>query len=415
MYRRIIPAATLLFLLVPSLWGQQPTNSTTNDILEHIRATNQMTLDHQVALCQIPSPPFGEAKRGAAFATLLADAGLHNVRVDAVGNVIGERPGQGAGPRVVLSAHLDTVFPEGTDVSVTQSGTRFEGPGIGDDCRGLAVILAVARGLQKTSDPTTGTLVVVGTVGEEGAGNLRGVRHLFDSLSAGPIDYFISVDGTGIEATISAVGSHRYRVTYHGPGGHSFGAFGMPNPVHALGRSIALLAEIRTPASPKTTFSVGRVMGGTSVNSIAMDASMDVDLRSESQDALDRLDADFQAALLQARDAERARWPTSTVALDVRVETIGKRPAGNQPTTSPIVQAAVTSAKRLGFTPSLTAASTDANIAISRGVPAITIDGGGSGGGSHSVGEWYDDGTNGYRGPQWAVLLVLTLLHLSPS
>jgi acetylornithine deacetylase/succinyl-diaminopimelate desuccinylase-like protein len=372
---------------------------------------NAWTLDQQVSLCQIPAPPFKEAARAEAFRARLQALGYRDVTIDAVGNVIAVRPGSGGGPRLVLSAHLDTVFPEGTDVTVTRTGTRLAGPGIGDDCRGLAVILAVARGLEQAGIRTRGDLVLVGTVGEEGPGNLRGVRNLFEARSAGPVDAFISVDGTGLGLTTRGVGSNRYRVTFTGPGGHSFGDFGMPNPMHAMGRAIAGIAALEVPKSPKTVFNVGTVEGGVSVNSITSRAAMQVDLRSESPVALARLDSAFQRAVRHAVEAERARWPLSSAALAAEVEDIGKRPAAAPPDTSALVRAARAAAVALGLpAPEGNASSTDANVPMSLGVPAITIDGGGSGDGAHSPGEWYDDGERGYLGPQWAALIVLMML-----
>jgi acetylornithine deacetylase/succinyl-diaminopimelate desuccinylase-like protein len=285
----------------------------------------------------------------------------------------------------------------------------MKGPGIGDDCRGLAILLAVARALEGARVQTQGDILFVGTVGEEGAGNLRGVRHLFTKELKDSVDYFISVDGTGFGTTNRAVGSHRYRVTYEGPGGHSYGAFGMPNPAHALGRAIAGIAELRVPRDPKTTFNVGVLEGGTSVNSIPGAAAMDVDLRSESPAALDSLDAGFRAALERALEAEHARWPESRVRLRVRIDTIGIRPAGAQPDTARIVRAALDAARALGLTSELGASSTDANLPMSLGIPAITIDGGGEGRGAHSLAEQYDDGERGWLGPQWAALITLTL------
>jgi acetylornithine deacetylase/succinyl-diaminopimelate desuccinylase-like protein len=335
--------------------------------------------------------------------------GLRNIRIDAEGNVIAERPGVGLGPRVVLSAHLDTVFPDSVDVTVRQTGTRYEGPGIGDDCRGLAVLLIVARTLQETDVRTQGTLVFVGTVGEEGPGNLRGVKHLVDQQSAGPIDYFISVDGTGLTAVNRSVASHRYRVFFRGPGGHSFGDFGIPNPIHALGRAVAAIAQITVPASPRTTFNVGVIDGGTSVNAIPMEGYFDLDLRSESQVALDTLDARIRRAVSAAIDAEHARWPGTSARLTAELREIGKRPGGVLADTATIVRATVAAARALGFVPAMTASSTDANHPIAAGIQSITIDGGGSGGSAHSLNEWYDDGEDGWKGPQWALLLVLSL------
>lgn len=373
------------------------------------KENNPWLLEQQQSICEIPAPPFKEATRAAELKRRFDALGLANVRIDGEGNVIGERPGSGHGPTVVLAGHLDTVFPEGTDVEVDRDGTRFTAPGIADDCRGLAVVLGVARALGDANVKTPGKIIFVGTVGEEGAGNLRGVRYLFEKELHGKIDYFISVDGAGLGITSRAVGSHRYRVHFAGPGGHSYGAFGIPSPIHAMGRAIALIDEIQVPRHPKTTFNVGIVRGGTSVNSIAADASMDVDLRSESPEALATLDEKFHAALDSALAAERSRWSASSAPLSIAIDTIGIRPTGSQSDTARIVQVAVNAGKALGFTPHTGASSTDSNIPISLGIPAITIDGGGKSRGSHSPDEWYDDGSDGYLGPQWALLIATRL------
>lgn len=374
-----------------------------------VRAANSWLLAQQVSICEIPAPPFKEATRAAELARRFRALGLANVRIDSEGNVIGERKGTADGPTVVLSGHLDTVFPEGTNVKVERDGTRFTAPGIADDCRGLAVILGVAKALGEANVQTPGTILFVGTVGEEGAGNLRGVRHLFEKELHGKIDYFISVDGSGLGVTSRAVGSHRYTVRFTGPGGHSYGAFGMPSPIHAMGRAIARIDEIEVPSDPKTTFNVGIVRGGTSVNSIAADASMDVDLRSESPEALAVLDAAFHRAIDSALADEHRRWSRSEARLSVSFDTIGIRPTGAQSDTAHIVRVAVESGQMLGFSPRTGASSTDSNIPISIGVPAITIDGGGRSRGSHSPDEWYDDGDKGYLGPQWALLITARL------
>lgn len=377
--------------------------------LAALRTNNEWTLEQQRSICQVPAPPFKEAARALEFQRRLRDLGLTSARIDDEGNVIAVREGRGPGPRVVLSAHLDTVFPEGTDVTAARTGTRLTGPGIADDCRGLAVLLAVARALDEAAVATEGSVVLIGTVGEEGEGNLRGVRHLFEQRSAGTIDFFISVDGAGYGTTNGATGSHRYRITMTGPGGHSYGAFGMPNPIHALGRVITKIAEFPVPNQPKTTFNVGVITGGTSVNSIAFSAAMDVDLRSESQAELDRLDGMLKTAVAAAVNEEKARWPQSTVPLAAAIEPIGKRPAGLTPASSLIVRTALAAAGAVGVQSQLSTSSTDANIPISLGIPAIAIDGGGDGRGAHSLDEWYDDGDGGWRGPQWALLIVTAL------
>ncbi|MCR4340190.1 MAG: M20/M25/M40 family metallo-hydrolase [Gemmatimonadaceae bacterium] len=377
--------------------------------LEKIRTDDSWLIEQQTSICEVEAPSFKEQRRAADFAARFRALGYANVRIDAEGNVIAERPGDAGEPVVVLSAHLDTVFPEGTDVRVRRSGDTLRGPGIGDNCRGLAVLLGVARSLDHAQVRTTGTIIFVATVGEEGAGNLRGVRHLVDVSLKDRIDYSISVDGAGLSTTSAAVGSNRYRVTYSGPGGHSYGAFGMPNPMHALGRAIALVSEIQVPTEPRTTFSVGVLRGGTSVNSISESASMDVDLRSESPAALAALDSAVMRAVASALGAERARWPRSSVALNVKIDTIGIRPAATQPDTAPIVRAALEAARTLGFSSETGASSTDANLPMSRGIPAITIDGGGIGRGAHSLNESWIATPDAYLGPQWALLITLTL------
>ena len=394
------------------------TNTAIKATLATLRADNAWTLEQQASICEIPSPPFKEAVRAAEFKRRLESLGITNVHIDATGNVIGERAGVGTGPSVVVSAHLDTVFPEGTDVRVTRDstasgGTTLKGPGIGDDCRGLASLLSVARAMRSANVRTAGMVYFVGTVGEEGPGNLRGVRALFAGELKGKIDYFISVDGTGLTATSNAVGSNRYRVSYKGPGGHSYGAFGMPNPIHAMGRAIAAISEFTVPESPKTTFSASVVSGGTSVNSIPNAGTFEIDMRSESAAALATLDAKFQTAIRSALRDELARWPKSTVPLTMTIDTIGIRPAGSQPDTARIVRVAQQTGKLLGFPVTLTASSTDSNVPIGLGIPAITLDAGGRDTGTaHSLTEYYEDGPNGYLGPQWVALVIATLSGL---
>jgi tripeptide aminopeptidase len=378
-------------------------------LLDSIKARNAWTLEQQTAICEIPAPPFKETARGLAYKAAFEQLGLTNVRVDSVGNVLGERRGTGKGPTVVIEGHLDTVFPEGTDVRVRREGDRYIGRGISDDCRGLAVVLSVARALQASPIATNGTIIFVGNVGEEGPGNLRGTRHLFNRELAGKIDYFISVDGAGGGIVSRAVGSHRYRVTYKGRGGHSYGDFGIPNPAHALGRAMAAIGDLQVPSTPRTTFNVGIIKGGTSVNSIPFEASMELDMRSESAEALAALDVQAQRAIQAAVTAENARWPGTAGRIAVSIDTIGIRPTGAQADTARIVRVAREGAAVLGWKPHEGASSTDANIPISLGLPGITIDGGGKGDGAHGLDEWYEDGPNGWRGPQWAALLVLTL------
>ncbi len=383
---------------------------TVKQAFTNIERDNAWTLNQQVSLCEIPAPPFKEAQRAAAFRDRLVALGVQRVRIDAEGNVLGEIVGVRAGPTIMLSGHLDTVFPEGTDVKVKREGTKLIGPGIGDDCRGLAATLAAVRQIITAKIPFAGRLLVAATVGEEGPGNLRGVRAIFTSPLKDSIDAFFSVDGTGFGITNGGVGSNRYRVSYVGPGGHSYGAFGMPNPIHAMGRAIAKIADLQASTEPKVTFNVGVISGGTSVNTISDKGIMDIDLRSESGSALIAIDAKLQNALRDALREERARWPQSKVALDLKIDTIGIRAAGKTPDTARIVITAQAAAKAMNIYAPLTASSTDANFPMGLGLPAVTLDGGGVGRGAHSLDEWYDDRTDGYKGPQWVLLVVLGML-----
>ncbi len=382
--------------------------------LDALQASNEWTLHQQVAICEIPAPPFKEAARGIVFRDQLVALGYGNARIDEVGNVVAEVAGSTRGPTVMIAGHLDTVFPEGTAVTVVRDGDRLKGPGIGDDCRGLAVVLATARAVKQAGVKFAGRVIFVANVGEEGLGDLRGTRHLLGTSYKGQVDYFISVDGAGESITNRAVGSNRYRVHFVSPGGHSYGAFGMPNPIHAMGRAIASIGDITVPQSPKTTFNVGVISGGTSVNSIAMEGVMEVDMRSESAEELARVDRLVKQAIAGAVTAEKARWPASSMALTARIDTIGLRPTGAQSDSAPIVRAALATARQVGLSPTLGASSTDANYPISIGVPGITIDGGGDGGGAHSLSEWYADGPRGYLGPQWALRLIAALAGLAP-
>jgi acetylornithine deacetylase/succinyl-diaminopimelate desuccinylase-like protein len=375
--------------------------------LEAARSDEPRTIEDQIRICEIPAPPFKEAVRARAYAEAFRAAGLEDVRIDKEGNVIGVRPGRSPRPNVVFSAHLDTVFPEETSLTVTRKGTVLHGPGIGDDCRGLAVLLGIVRALDRAKVQTAGTLTFVGTVGEEGLGDLRGVKALFNDTLKGQIDRFVSIDGTGLGISHIGVGSRRYRVTFKGPGGHSYGSFGLANPVHALGRAIAAIGDLEVPATPKTTFSVGRIGGGTSVNAIAFEAWMEVDMRSVDEEELRALDVRFQRAVNQALAAENARWKQNS-ALTVEKKLVGDRPAGSTPASSAIVEAAVSVTKALGLAATLGEASTDSNVPMSLKIPAVTIDGGGRGTGSHSLDETFDT-TGSWQGTQRALLLAVAL------
>lgn len=375
--------------------------------IQSARDHEAQTIEDQVRICEIPAPPFKETARGQAYADALRALGLKNVRVDREGNVLGERPGLAARPHLVFSAHLDTVFPEETNVKVTREGAVLRGPGIGDDCRGLAVVLAVIRALNAANVQTPGTITFVGTVGEEGLGDLRGVKALFRETLKGEIDRFVSVDGTGLGITHIGVGSLRYRVAFKGPGGHSYGAFGLANPIHALGRAIGKIGDFQVPRDPKTTFNVGRIGGGTSVNSIAFESWMEVDMRSADAAALKSVDASFHKAVDTALAEENDRW-NDNGRLTVEKRLVGDRPAGRTAVDAPIVAAAVSVTRALGLTATLDEGSTDANIPMSMNIPALTIDGGGRGTGAHALGETFD-ATNSWQGTQRATLLAIAL------
>jgi acetylornithine deacetylase/succinyl-diaminopimelate desuccinylase-like protein len=374
--------------------------------VDGIRAAEPQTLEDQVRLCEVEAPPFKEAKRAQLYAQMFKEIGLANVRIDKEGNVIGERRGKQPRPNLVFSAHLDTVFPEGTAVAVKRDGTMLRGPGIGDDCRGLAVLLAVARTIVKSNLATPATITFVGTVGEEGLGDLRGVKYLFREGMKGQIDRFVSIDGTGLGITHIAVGSLRYRVTFKGPGGHSYGAFGMVNPIQALGRAMAKIADFEVPREPKTTFNVGRIGGGTSVNAIPFEAWAEVDMRSADPSALQFLDAKFKKAIDDAVNEENKRWGSRQLSADVQL--VGDRPAGRTAADAAIVTATVSATKALGLPVTLDEGSTDSNIPMNMGIPAVTIDGGGRGSGAHALDEAFDT-TNSWQGTQRALLVALAL------
>ena len=375
--------------------------------LEAARRNEPKFIDEEMRICEIPAPPFHETERGRELERLFNGLGLKDVRIDKAGNVIGVRPGRAAHPNLVFSAHLDTVFPEGTNVQVTREGTLLKGPGIGDDCRGLVVMLATIQALNDGHVETPGTITFVADVGEEGLGDLRGVKNLFDDSLKGQIDKFISVDGTGLGITNVGVGSMRYRVTYKGPGGHSYGAFGMANPIHALGRAIAKVADFEVPANPKTTFNVGRVGGGTSINAIPFEAWMEVDMRSADVASLKALDEKFNAAVRAAADEENHRW-NNRGKVTVSPELVGLRPAGQTPANSPIVETALAVSHALGIEETLHEGSTDSNVPMNLHIPAITISGGGKGTGAHSLNETFDT-ADSWRGTQRAILLAIAL------
>ena len=342
-----------------------------------------------ITLTEIPAPPFKEERRARAYLEMLRALGLSDVEMDAEGNVLGVRKGTGGAGMVAIVAHLDTVFPEETDVTVKRDGTKLSAPGVGDNTRGAALMLAVIRAMNAATFQTTSDLLFVGNVGEEGEGDLRGVKYL---LSKGKykdrITQFIAIDG-GEQGSITrgGVGSRRYRVTFKGPGGHSYGAFGLVNPAYAMGDAIARFARITVPATPKTTYNVGVVSGGTSVNSIPFEVQMVVDMRSVDCGELKKVDDQFHAIVREAVEQENRARSTREGRVSADAALIGDRPCGETALTDPIVQTTAAVVKAFGLTPSFGVSSTDSNMAMSLGIPAVTI-GRGPGGRAHSLDEW---------------------------
>jgi acetylornithine deacetylase/succinyl-diaminopimelate desuccinylase-like protein len=384
------------------------TESRVKAALDAARAGEAQTIDQQIRFCEVPAPPFKETARGQLLHAVFQELGLQNVRVDRAGNVLGERHGASARPRLVVAAHLDTVFPEGTDVKVRREGNTLRGPGIGDNCRGLAVLVAVVRSLKGAGVQTPGSITFVANVGEEGLGDLRGMKTLFNETLKGQVDRFVSIDGPGLHVTHIAVGSHRYRMTFKGPGGHSFGAFGLPNPANALGRAVAKIAEIQVPNQPRTTFNVGRIGGGTSVNAIPAEAWMEVDMRSSDPSTLSALDARIQAAVDAGVAEENRRWKASG-KITVTRELVGDRPAGSVATNAPIIQTVQAAARAVLGTPvPFSEGSTDANLPMSLNIPAVAIGGGGDGDDAHVVGESFDM-QDSWKGTVNALLVTIAL------
>ncbi len=364
------------------------------------------TIREQKELTEIPAPPFGEDARGRRMAELMSDSGLGRVGTDEVGNVLGWW-GEGSEPPLIVSAHIDTVFPAGTDVTVRADGDRLVGPGISDDGRGLAALLALARAFARARPTLVRPVLFVGTVGEEGEGDLRGARHLFREGGPGRGAYgFVSLDGAGLTRIVTGgLGSRRFRLTVRGPGGHSWVDWGTPNPIHALGRAIAGFTELALAQEPRTTLSVGRWAGGTSVNAIPQEAWVELEVRSESLPELDRLDSRIRAcaraALAGVNQSANGYRPA-----ELTVDVIGDRPAGETDPEHPLVRAAIAATRAVGGIPELAVSSTDSNIPMSMGVAAITIGAGGEAGLAHTTDEWYRN----ERGPDGIVRGFLTVL-----
>ena len=382
--------------------------------LAFLKEDDDRTLQETLEMCQIPAPSYQEEKKAEYVRKKMLEAGLEDVHIDEVGNVLGTRKGTGAGPRIVLAGHTDTVFPMDTDLTLKTEGNRYSCPGIGDDTRAVAELLSIARAMVASEIRGEGDIVFCANVCEEGLGDLRGSKYLFsrENSQTKLYDGFVSIDDKHTAGIIyQAVGSERYQVNFHGTGGHSYTGFGIPNPIHAMGRAIAKISDFQVPSDPKTTFSVGVVNGGTSVNVISAEASMLVDMRSVAPEALNALSQKFHQAVNEAVEEENVRWTVGNDedAVTMTMEQKGKRPAGTQVRDCQIVQAAHAANQAVGMeTFYIGAASTDANIPISLGIPAITVGWGGKGGGEHTIHEWYEQAES-YKGPQRDLLLLLAL------
>jgi acetylornithine deacetylase/succinyl-diaminopimelate desuccinylase-like protein len=372
--------------------------------------------EEQIRICSVPATPFGEQERAEYLRQKFSELGLTEVEIDEEGNCLGLLRGASLKPLFVVSAHLDTVFSKDTDFTVVKREHKLFAPGIADDGCGLAALIAIAHVIQTERIALEGSLLFVGTVGEEGEGNLRGVRHLFTKGRwASTVDAFLSFDGPGLDRiTNRALGSRRYRVEFSGPGGHSWGDFGMPNPVHAMGRAISRLAGYPVPKDPRTTFNVGRIEGGTGVNSIPTRATMEVDLRSAAESELQRLDAFFRRAMRDAADEENGSRRAGNPLLQLKLELIGERPTGETPSDSPLVELALEATRTLGVEPRLDQSSTDSNLPISLGIPAITLGAGGTSGSSHTLDEWYDPRDRD-KGLKRGLLVVLGAVGLKSN
>lgn len=345
-----------------------------------------------IQITEIPAPPFKEAARAKAYLGMLKDAGLIDLETDGEGNVMGLRRGTGpaGGPLLVMAAHLDTVFPEGTDVKVRREGDKLFAPGVGDNSQSLAVMLAYARALNAANVRTRKDILFVGNVGEEGPGDLRGIRYLFgkgkykDRIAA-----FLAMDSVvPFLVTSSAVGSRRYRVTFKGPGGHSYGAFGIVNPMAAMATTVVEMNRIPVPASPRTTYATSLVSGGTSINSIPDSTTLEVDMRSEGKAELEALDARFLQIVGAAVAKENVDRSTRQGRVSADIKLTGDRPTGRTSDTAEIVQLTAAAVRAGGYPPLIIAGSTDSNLPISLGIPAVTIGAGGGGGRAHALDEW---------------------------
>lgn len=382
-------------------------NVTVAKALQFIKEDDSRTLNEHLELCEIPAPSHYEEKRAYYVKKKFEEIGLENVKIDEVWNVMGTISGTGDGPVIMLAAHTDTVFPIETDLKVRKEGNVYYCPGINDDTRAVAELFTIARAMKTIDLKAHGDIIFCANVCEEGLGDLKGVKYIFENPNS--IDAFISIDNPVTGGIVyTATGSHRYKVTFKGSGGHSFADFGFPNAIHALGRAINTISQFQVPKLPKTTFNVGIVEGGTSVNTISASASMLVDIRSDCEEELNRLSREMKEAVKQAVERENQKWDTvEKVTSEIVMK--GNRPAGTQPADCAIVKTAWEAANLLGIEPELRdESSTDANIPISMGIPAITVGRGGQEGKVHTINEWFEP-VDAYLGPQRDLLLILGL------
>lgn len=377
------------------------------DAIQYIKDDNERTFQELLEMCQIPAPSYQEKVKAEYVMRKFIEIGLEDVHMDEVNNVSGTIKGTGNGPVLMLAGHTDTVFPMDTDLTVRQEGTRYTCPGINDDTRAVAELFTIARAMLASHVRGNGDIIFCANVCEEGLGDLRGVKHIFGKPNM--LDGFVTIDNfvtAGIVYT--ATGSQRFKINFHGVGGHSFSDFGMPNPVHAMGRAISRIADFQIPKEPKTTFNVGVVKGGTSVNTISAKAGMLVDIRSDSKEELERLVNEMKQAVHLAAESENQRWDSKKL-ITSDIELLGVRPAGRQEKNCTIVRAAWEAAEVIGLNPELRyESSTDANIPIALGIPAIAVGRGGEEGGIHTIHEWHDP-SNAYLGAQKNLVLILAL------
>lgn len=384
-------------------------NAKVKKAFNYIIDIEEKTIKNHIELTEIEAPPFKEERRAKEFAERLKLAGIENVWIDSIGNVIGFLKGSVGNKNIAVDAHIDTVFPEGTDVKVRVKNDTLFAPGIGDDTRGLAMILTLAETIKKNNIEPINNIIFIGTVGEEGLGDLRGVRYLFKNKTP-KIDSWIAIDGGSIgRVNNQALGSYRYEVVFDGPGGHSWGAFGLVNPHHALGSGIKNFinkADVYTSSGPKTSYNVGVINGGTSVNSIPFKSSMLIDIRSIEPNRLDHMEEILYNSMQEALK-EQNEMKRSGPDLTLTINKIGNRPSGIVEESVPLIQKTIAATQYMGVEPRLTIGSTDSNIPISLGVPAVTIGRGGDGGGAHSLDEWWIN-KEGYKSIQLALLILLS-------